>query len=387
MTEEKKSKGARLFGLARGFALPGACVLIVLFETLSGDGGCVEVNPGEVAVKYNNTSLGLFGDEASTVVEQGVLTFLPGLQSVEKLERRPQILVMADEEKLAQSRKKLSLGRYSLSSDVEVTQRVKGLTVRAKDGSNFYFDIVEVHYQVNAPQGAKVIKTLGPRSSYKENLLATYARGVLRDEFGEYTFMEIADPTTYGTATTDSRNRLNEFLEPFGIEVIQIVAPKPTFDNRVEVAIEERQNAEQEIEVQAEKRRKLEQESGLKVQAVAQEKNAEYQALKAELEAQQKAAENKLISTRRGADKYYIEREAAGNAYRDEKVTRAKANEIAYRKAAEGLVAKITAVGAQGPAVLNSVIAKEVFPQLKNIKATPYLKPASRLDIRHLERK
>ena len=102
---------------------------------------------------------------------------------------------------------------------------------------------------------------------------------------------------------------------------------------------------------------------------------------------QQKAAENKLISTRRGADKYYIEREAAGNAYRDEKVTRAKANEIAYRKAAEGLVAKITAVGAQGPAVLNSVIAKEVFPQLKNIKATPYLKPASRLDIRHIERK
>ena len=377
-------KTFRQIGSMRRLILPGICVLILAYEFFAGAGGCVEVKPGEVAVKYNNTGVGLFGPPVQTIVDQGVLTFIPGLQSIETLERRPQILVMADEEKLARKRKKLSLGEFSLSADLQVTQRVRGLTVRAKDGSNFYFDILEVHFQVKPREAQLVIQRLGPGNAFKRALLSTYARGVLRDEFGRYSFMEIADPTTYGKATSESRIRLTDALAENGVEVIQIVTPKPNFDQRVETAIEQRQNAEQEIEVQAEKRRKLEQESGLKVQAVEQSKNAEYQTLLAELEAKQKGAENNFISVKREADKYFIEHSASGRAYREEKITRAAANAVAYRKAAEGLAAKISAVGAQGPAVLNSVIAKRVFPQLKKVRATPLLEPASPLDIRHI---
>jgi len=360
--------------------LPLLAGVVLLWELLAGAGGCVEVNPGEVAVKYNNTGVGIFGAESATVVDQGILTFVPGLQSVEKLERRPQILVMADQERLAQSSRKLSVS----DSSAEVSQTVKGLTVRAKDGSNFYFDILEVHYQVRPRDADMVIRQLGPGDTFKRTLMATLARGVLRDEFGRYSFIEIADPTTYGTATSEARRRLNETLEPYGIEVTQIVTPKPKFDQRVEQAIEQRQTTEQEIEVQAEKRRKLEQESGLKVQSVEQEKNAEYQALLAELEAKQKGAENNLIAVKREADKYFIERDASGNAYREEKTTRAEANAVAYKKEAEGLVAKITAVGAQGPAVLNAVIAEKVMPQLKGVKATPLSTPSTPIDIRHI---
>jgi regulator of protease activity HflC (stomatin/prohibitin superfamily) len=378
---------ATLGGLGSRLVLPGLCVLILAYEFLAGAGGCVEIKPGEVGVKYNNTGVGVFGSGTETVVDQGVQTFLPGLQSFEKLERRPQILVMADEEKLASSKRSLNVGGYSLSGDVAVTQRVRGLTVRAKDGSNFYFDVLEVHYQLIPSAAAKVIEGLGPGDNFKQSLVAKFSRGILRDEFGKFSFLEIADPTTYSAATSDARRRLNEVLSPFGVEVIQIVTPKPRFDERVEHAIEARQNAEQEIEVQAEKRRKLEQESGLKVQAVEQSKNAEYQTLLAELEANKKGADNKLLSVRREADKYFIERQAAANAYRDEKVTRAKANEVAYRKEAEALAAKIAAVGAQGPAVLDSVIAKHVFPQLKRIKASPISRPSAPIDIRHLDRK
>ena len=56
-------------------------------------------------------------------------------------------------------------------------------------------------------------------------------------------------------------------------------------------------------------------------------------------------------------------------------------------KEAEGLVAKITAVGAAGPDVLNRVIAEKVFPQLRKISATPLVKPATPIDIRHIEGK
>jgi regulator of protease activity HflC (stomatin/prohibitin superfamily) len=263
-------------------------------------------------------------------------------------------------------------------------QLEKKLTVRASDGSNFYFDRMEVHYQLTPSAAARVLQTSGPAEYFKHDLVATHAREILRDAFGRNSFLDIADPTTYGAATTEAKRRLNIRLEPYGVEVTQIVTPKPKFEDRVEKAIEDRQGAEQEIEVQAEKRRKLEQEQGLKVQAIEQEKNTEYQTLVAELEASKKAAENKLIAVRREADKYFIEREAAGSAYRSEKTTRAKANEVAYRKEAEGMVAKVSAVGAQGPDVLNSVIAEHVFPQLEKVRATPMVPMSTPMDLRYL---
>lgn len=355
--------------------LIGLTVLIIMGELLLGQGGFIEVQPGEVAAVYNNTGFGLFGDRSHVVTSQGVKTFIPGIQSIHVLEIQPQVLVMADP-----SSKDKSSRRYGERSRV-----IPPLTVRAKDGSNFYFSRLEIFYQVVPSSAATVLSTSGPRDEFKQDLVAVHAREILRDEFGRYSFLEVANPATYGAATTEAKSRLQERLSPYGVEVTQIITPKPKFEDRVERAIEERQNAEQEVEVQEEKRSKLEQEKGLKVQDVAKAKNAEYQALIAELEAKKKEAENRLLSTKRLADTYFIDRQAEGLAYRDEKVTRAKANEVAYRKEAEALVAKITAIGAQGPDVLNRVIAEKVFPQLKNIKATPLLRPVAPIDIRHIE--
>lgn len=364
------------FRLNLTFGLVAATVLIIFGELVLGSGGCVEVEPGEAAVVYNNTGIGLFGDPARTVVDQGVKSFIPGLQSIYKLERRPQVFIMANE--AAQVAKRGA--NYS-----GATNTAKSLTVRANDGSNFFFDRLEVHYQLIAAEAAKVIQTSGPDDEFKKHLLATHAREILRDEFGKYSFLEIANPTTYGAATTDAKTRLNERLEAYGVEVTQIVTPKPKFDERVEKAIEDRQGAEQEVEVQEEKRHRLEQEEGLKIQEIEQVKNIEYQTLLGDLESKKKEASNQFIAARRDADKHFIERQSTGAAYRDEKLVRAKANEIAYRKEAEGLVAKITAVGAQGPDVLNRVIAEHVFPQLEKVTATPLTRPASTIDIRHVD--
>lgn len=358
-------------------------VLIIVGELLLGNAGFVEIEPGEVAVIYNNTGLGIFGEDQRTVTDQGALTFIPGLQTIIKLERRPQVFVMSTEA----MQKQISEGRsgYSRGWDGEVPTNVgPSLTVRANDGSNFFFDRLEIHYQIIPSEAGKVIDTSGADESYKEHLIGTHSREILRDEFGRYTFLEVADPSKYGAATSDAKRLLNERLLKYGVQVTQIVTPKPKFEARVEKAIEERQNAEQEVEVQEEKRRKLEQEKGLKIQSIAQAKNAEYQSLVAELESKQKAAENELLRVKREADKYSIDREANGRAYRAEKNTRAKANEIAYKKQAEGLVAKITAVGAAGPDVLNKVIAEKVFPQLKRVSGTPLIMPSTPIDIRHI---
>ena len=308
------------FAFVKRWILP-ASALIILLGVFTGDGsGIVEIEPGEVAVLYNNTGVPLFGDDAEVITEQGALTFAPGAQRVEMLDVSPQILVMEGDE--------------TLNED-----QVRKLTVRANDGSNFYFEKLEIHYQVIPGMTRLVIEENGRGNSYKLPV-RIHSREVLRDAFGRYSFMEIADPSTYGAATAQAKEALNERLKPLGIEVTNIPPPKPKFDDRVEHAIEERQNAEQEVEVQVERRLKLTQEMGRKVQQVEQAKNEEYQQLLAELEAQRQQAANKLIATTREADLYFIRRQAEGKALRDEQVTRAKANEVAYRQEAEALTAK-----------------------------------------------
>jgi regulator of protease activity HflC (stomatin/prohibitin superfamily) len=336
---------------------------MMLIFLLSDRGGFIEINPGEVAVKYNNSGLAVLGEPAAVIKEQGVISFLPLFQRVEKLDARPQIFVMEGDR------------------DVD-DNHTRRLTVRALDGSNFNFERVEIHYQLIAAEAANVIASNGPEDDYKWRALQVHAREVLRDEFGRHNFMEIADPRTYGEATSRAREALNHRLTPLGLEVTNIPPPKPKFDERVEKAIEDRQSADQEVEVQQEKRNKLKQESGRRVQQIEQQKSAEYQQLIGELEAQKQQATNTAIATRRDADIYFIEKDASGKAYRDEKVTRAKANSIAYSMEAEALAAKIRAVGDQGPDVLNSEIAQHVIPQLEKVSARPYTTPTSPIDIR-----
>lgn len=351
---------------ALGALLPVSALIILLGTFVFGSDFAVEVEPGEVAVIYNMSGLGLFGDDAEVSKEQGVQFIWPYFQRMEKIDLRPQIFVMEGD------------------ADVSV-DHVKRLTVRANDGSNFYFEKVEIHYQVIPAMAAEVIRQNGPGDAFKHYALRVHAREIMRNEFGRYSFLDIADPRTYGEATTRAKLSLNERLNPLGIEVTNIPPPKPSFDQRVEQAIEERQGAEQEIEVQQEKRHKLIQEKGRRVQQVEQLKNAEYQTLIAELEAKKQQAVNALIAVKREADKYHIERKANGDAERDEKVTRAKANEVAYRMAAEGLAAEIAAVGAAGPDVLNREIALRVFPQLDRLRAAPYSNPQTPIDIRYLD--
>ena len=229
--------------------LVAAVLVIVLGELLLGQGGFVEVEPGEVAVIYNNTGFALFGDDRRTITDQGARTFIPGLQSVVVLERRPQVFVMSTEAFQKTAAKRSYLG------EVQKENVAPSLTVRANDGSNFFFDRLEIHYQLIPQQAAVVVETSGPSDGYKQHLILTFAREILRDEFGRYTFLEVADPGTYGAATSEAKKRLNETLLKYGVEVTQIVTPKPSFDARVEKAIEARQNAEQEVEVQEEKRK------------------------------------------------------------------------------------------------------------------------------------
>ena len=366
----------------RRWILPALALLLILGTLFGDNGGFVEVEPGEVAVKYNNTGFALFGEGSTVIKEQGVISFMPLFQRVEKLDIRPQIFTMLGTDAEVKTTHRGSLGTTTTPNH----NRTKRLTVRAADGSNFYFERVEIHYQVVPSMAGEVIRQNGRGDDYKWRAMRVHSRGILRDEFGKHSFIDISNPQNYAEAITTAKLALNKRLEDLGIEVTTILISKPKFDQRVETAIEDRQESEQEVEVQEEKRNKLRQQKGRRVQQVEQEKNAEYQQLLGELAAQKQQAQNALIAAKREADKYFIDREASGVAYRDEKITRAKANAVAYQRQAEGVVAQINAIGEQGPDVLNREIAEHVLPQLEKVSARPFSRPSTPIDIRHLDR-
>jgi hypothetical protein len=361
----EKLKG---IGGIRKVLLPGIALLIVVRGLFTGGFGLVEIEPGEAAVVYNTTGFSLFGDDQRVIREQGTFTFIPFVQRVTKLDIRPQVLLMEGD----------------AAGDMN---HVKRLSVRATDGSKLWFDRLEIHYQAIGASSDKVIQHHGQGDAYKVYALAVHSREVLRNEFGQFTALEVADPSTYGPATVHAKQILNERLEPYGIRVTQIITPKPRFQQAVEEAIENRQTAEQEVEVQREKRERLLKQRDRKVQDVKQRKNGEEKSLLATLEGQKKESENTAVATRREADKYTIQTVAGCEAERDSTLRRAAANEVAYRKNAEALAAKINAVGSRGADVLNLEIAKHVFPQLGQLKAVPYAKAPSPVDIRYVEGK
>jgi len=355
--------GSRL----RSWILPVAAVFILMFGLGSGGAGLVEIEPGEVAVIYNTTGLGLFGPDQRVIREQGTVSYVPWFQRVETLDIRPQVLVMEGD------------------TDSADRLKVKRLTVRANDGSNFWFGKLEIHYQVDPAKADVIIATHGKGDAYKASAVLTQAREVLRDEFGRYSFLQAADPSSYSKATSLSKNTLNARLKATGIEVSQILTPKPSFDQKVEAAIKDRQTAEQAVLVNAKQRERLVKEKDRKIQEVRESKSAEFQTLVGELAAKQQQAQNELVSVQREADKYAIGKVAEAKAVHAEKTTRAGAAAQAARERAQGLAAKINAVGAAGPDVLNLEIAKSVFPQLERLSAVPFAKPvSSAIDVRQL---
>ena len=361
--------------------LPIIALLVIVFGLGSGGAGLVEIEPGEVAVIYNTTGVVLFGAERRVIREQGTVGYFPWFQRVETLDIRPQILTMEGDRDPSDERKLDDLR----SRDGRPPSKVRRLTVRANDGSNFWFGKLEIHYQLDAAKADVIIEQHGRGDAYKSKAVLTHSREVLRDEFGRYSFLQAADPSTYSKATSLSKNTLNGRLKPTGIEISQILTPKPSFDQKVETAIKERQTAEQAVLVNAKQRERLGKEKDRKIQEIRETKNAEFQTLLADLAANQQQAQNKLVSVQREADMYSIGRLAEAKAVHAEKVTRAAAAADAARERAQGLAAKINAVGAAGSDVLNLEIAKHIFGQLEKITATPYARPVPTvLDVRQI---
>jgi membrane protease subunit HflC len=340
--ERPRPNVARILALV--FA--AAVVLLFLLMVATGQGGFVEVQDTEAAVIVNYLT-----GERVTVNTPGYQIFLPFLQQAFVFDKTPQQFLMEGE-------------RDRDSNHVEK------LTVRAADGSNFWFDRMEIQYHLIPERADFVLSDSGAGDAFKVNWVRSFARSILRDEFGRFSAVEVADPTVYKGATLVAEERLNALLEPHGVHIIKIVTPRPKFEANYEQAIEDRKVADQEVEklkIQAEQ---LIQERERRLAQIESRRSVDFERLKGKLEATRIEAEREQVRIELSADAYAKATVGEGTARRAAAVEEARGLREKAQKEAEGLRA-ITAALEQGGEVL---VREQLAEMLTRIRFTlvPY---------------
>jgi hypothetical protein len=291
---------------------------------LSGEDGLAHVEDGQVAVLVDHTT-------GATRVSgaPGLRPFVPWLQQVFTLDKQPREFRFEGNENGA-------------------IDRWPRLVVRADDGSSLWFDSFTLQYALIPQAADRVLDDSGPRDAYKERLVNAYARAVLRDEFGYFSAEAIVRPENLRSVTEEARRRLNEYLKPHGVEVLEVAVAKPRFDPLYEKAIERRKVGNQEIEHLRAQVAKLEQERAQRIARALDEKENELLVKKGNLARDRLAAEQEAIKAKSGADVYALQKRSEARTLAERRTAEAATLVAKYTLEADGLRAHAEALAARG---------------------------------------
>lgn len=262
----------------------GLCIVFVAFKS------CSEVEPGQVAVRVNNAT-----GQVETLTRPGLILDLPfGIHDVFVVDTSSQTFHMHGQ---------------AYVDELNVPE----LTVRASDGSNFVFNDTTILYRAIPERGADVIRDAGHAHGFRMWMLP-YARSILRDEFGRESTISVSNPAHFGEATNRAKARLNELLNPHGVEVTSIVTPRPRFNDEYEGLVESRNETEKQLDVISSELQRAETERARRLAEVDRDQNKIIQEKRAALEAALATAVTEQTQTRRQSDSYKIEKVAVGQA-------------------------------------------------------------------------
>jgi membrane protease subunit HflC len=333
-------------------------LVFVVGAFISGKGGIIEVKDTEVAVIVNY----LTGKE-EIVNRPGYKVFIPFFAQAFVFDKSPNKFVMEGE------------------NDRDAN-RVRKLTVRANDGSNFWFETLEIQYRIDPAMADVVLNDSGPGEGFKENWIKAFARSVLRDEFGRFSAEQVTVMSNLEVASRASEKRLNEMLNQHGIHVMQIITPKPKFEVRYERAIESRKVAEQEVEKLKAQAEQLKRERERRLADIERDKATEYELLLGTLEKDRISEEKVAVQVTKTADAYSISRIAEGEAAERRLTQQARGLELQARKEAEGLTAKVEALAARGDILVREELARK-FAQI-TFEIIPYRRDPSPTRLEHM---
>ena len=274
-------------GDAASLAWVGAAALILLTMMFMS---FTTIEPGQVVVRVNNLT-----GSATAITQPGWVFRMPlGIHSLHVLDVSPQTFQMKGD-------------------NGEDDLHVEKLTVRASDGANFHFEDTTLIFQVIGDEAVTVATDAGVEQAYQA-WIKPYARAILRDEFGRESTITVSDPSNYGAAANRAQERLNEFLQPHGIVVTQMVTPRPKFNADYEHLIEERNRLRNELEVIRSNLERAETDRQRTLSEVDRDENKKIQERRVELESELATAVADFEKAKRTADTYKIAKIGEGKA-------------------------------------------------------------------------
>ncbi len=276
-------------GLRKQYSLLWVVGAVLIFGVLSLR-SCVTLEAGEVGLRINNVT-----GAQETLIQPGIKLRLPfGIHSFYVLDASPQTFTMQGDRNL---------------DDL----RVRELTVRASDGSNFVFKDTTVIFRVLGDKAQDVVADAGAEGRFRF-WMRPYARSILRDEFGKESTISVSNPANFGEATERARERLNERLGKHGIIVDQIVTPRPRFSEKYEGLIESRNGAENQLSVIRSDLARSKTDRQRQLAEVDRDQNRIMQEKKTELETTLAQAVTDQAQVKRAADTDRIEKIGTGQA-------------------------------------------------------------------------
>ncbi|NQU49192.1 MAG: hypothetical protein HQ519_11135 [Planctomycetes bacterium] len=345
----------KLIGFLGGLAL---LLIIGVGAVVSGRAGIVEISDTEVAVIVNYVT-----GNSEVVNRPGYRIFLPFLEQAFIFDKSPQ--------------------EFKMSGDRDIDDNhVRKLTVRAKDGSNFWFEDMTIQYRLIPSASNLVLNDSGSSDAFKQNWVRTFARSILRDEFGKFSSEEVADQSNYTEATTRAKQRLNEDLLKHGVTINEIITPKPKFEERYETSIADRKAANQEVEKLKENAIRLIRQRERRLADIERDKATEYELLLGDLEAKKIGAERDAVQIRKSAEASRISVSADGKATEARLLQEAEGLVAKAQKEADGLTAKVLALAARGDVLVREALA-EKFARIQ-FEIVPYRRDPAPIRIEHL---
>jgi len=312
----------------------GLLTLYAMLVASTGELGITDVKATQVCVRMDHLRR-----TVEVVDRPGYQLFLPLFQEIHLLDKRPIAFTMTGDMRRG-------------------ANEVPFLTVRSQDGSNFWFESVEIQYRMLPEQAELVLRDSGTGEAYKRKWMQSMARSVLRDEFGRYRAEQIADPTTYEEARERSVQRLNQLLDGHGLQVVQLVTPKPRFETEYEQAIDQRKVAEQEVERLAQEEQQLEHEREQALAAVRKQMDIDREKALGQMRVKLLEARNEDISERADAEAYAESRRSEALAMREERRAHAETTRVIQENASAALAARVAALDEGGDAYVRETLVE-----------------------------
>jgi regulator of protease activity HflC (stomatin/prohibitin superfamily) len=212
-------KGFRTLWIAGSSAL----IILVAYNSCS-----TYVGPGETGVKQIKFGLGK-GIEP-TVYTTG-LHYVGVGETMHRFPTRVQVL-------------ELSNSRSEASEDLEGHRVAPGVNIQTSEGYTVQVDIT-VLYRIADP--LKVMQTIGPGRQFEDSAVIPRAQQDLRRALGELDAEDFYRGNKRTQKSHDAQVALKEELNEKGIEVLQVLIRRYTYDQRYQAAIEQRKIQDQTV--------------------------------------------------------------------------------------------------------------------------------------------